>query len=205
MNGDDDVGVGDVDEAPVAAASSSSAAASLPRKRKYASTADAIYFKSNKQNGAAWLSNFWPFVDAKVAQSVPPEIRNADSSFEVDGVRFASVEHYFQSRKYAAINADAAEEIRLQPTALAAKKCNTKWKRVQPIDVAAWDAAGEEVMLRALRAKFRAPALRAALLATAPKKLIEVPGRGADRWAGEDGLMAKLLLQVRTELAAEAS
>lgn len=188
----------------VVASSSSSAASAAPRKRKYNNAEDVIFFKAVKANGSAWLSNFWPFVDPKAAQAVAPEIRDADSAFQIDGVEYASVEHFFHSQKYASINADAAEDIRSQPTALAAKKCNTMWKKRQPIDVAAWDARGEEVMLRALRAKFRVPALRAALLATAPKRLVEVPGRGADRWAGEDGLMAKLLAQVRDELEIEA-
>jgi len=38
---------------------------------------------------------------------------------------------------------------------------------------------------------------------TDDKKLIEVPGRSKDRWAGEDGLLGCLLMQVREEIRNE--
>lgn len=56
-------------------------------------------------------------------------------------------------------------------------------------------------MLRALRAKFAIPQLKAALLATGTAKLVEVPGRSKDRWAGPDGLLGVLLMRVRQEIA----
>lgn len=94
-----------------------------------------------------------------------------------------------------------ANDIRSQRTALDAKKCNTKWRKTHPIDVAAWDRNSEAVMLRALRAKFAIPQLKAALLATGTAKLVEVPGRSKDRWAGPDGLLGVLLMRVRHEIA----
>lgn len=60
-------------------------------------------------------------------------------------------------------------------------------------------------MLRALRAKFANPQLRAALLATGSAKLVEVPGRSKDRWAGDNGLLGVLLMRVRTEIAEQES
>jgi ribA/ribD-fused uncharacterized protein len=180
---------------------SSSSSSSSVKKRKYVCDSSVVYFKSDKQNGFAFLSNFWPFVSEKSFAAVSEEFRNADASFVVDGVTYRSVEHFFQSQKYAVVNPAAAEEIRSAPTALEAKKTNTKWKRIQPIDVVAWERDGEAMMLKALRAKF-APgsALARALIATAGQRLVEVPGRSKDRWSGEDGLMAKLLATVRDEL-----
>jgi predicted NAD-dependent protein-ADP-ribosyltransferase YbiA (DUF1768 family) len=97
------------------------------------------------------------------------------------------------------------DDIQSQNTALNAKKCNSKWRKLSPIDVAAWSRDCEAVMLRALRAKFAIPELKAALLATGSAKLVEVPGRSKDRWAGDDGLLGALLMRVRAELAERES
>lgn len=98
---------------------------------------------------------------------------------------------------------DNSRQIRNAPTAAAAKKQNTKWKKKAPIDCDAWEKRGIDVMLKALRAKFEQnPELARQLVFSAPKRLIEVRGRGADRWSGDDGLLGKLLEQVRAELIA---
>jgi predicted NAD-dependent protein-ADP-ribosyltransferase YbiA (DUF1768 family) len=189
----------------VSADSSSSSSAAPPPIKKprktYNNDATVIYFKSDKANGFSFLSNFWPDVSERSFLAVSEAIRDANAAFTVDGVTFKTVEHFFQHAKYKKVNAVAAEEIRTAPTALDAKKTNTKWKRSQPIDVAAWELDGEATMLAALRAKFKfGTELARALVATGTRRLVEVPGRSKDRWAGDDGLMSKLLAQVRDEL-----
>lgn len=115
-------------------------------------------------------------------------MRAASSSLLIDGREYRSVEHYFQSAKYATLWPEAAADIAAQATALAAKKRNTHYKRLKPIDVAAWDAASRDTMLRALRAKFapeRNAELARALLMTGDVPLAEVGGRSADKWSGK--------------------
>lgn len=80
-------------------------------KRKYVDSGDIIYFKSNKANSNAWLSNFWPFCDRKVRDAVPAELQAADASFEIDGMQYKSVEHYFHASKYASTNSDAGQRL----------------------------------------------------------------------------------------------
>jgi predicted NAD-dependent protein-ADP-ribosyltransferase YbiA (DUF1768 family) len=69
-------------------------------KRKYVDNAETIYFKSNKANGNAWLSNFWPFCEPKVVAAVPGELQSASASLTVDNITYSSVEHYFHASKY---------------------------------------------------------------------------------------------------------
>jgi hypothetical protein len=73
---------------------------SSSKKRKYIDTNSIIYFKSNKANGNAWLSNFWPFCDAVVRAATPESVQIATATFTVDGVSYLSVEHYFHATKY---------------------------------------------------------------------------------------------------------
>lgn len=52
-------------------------------------TDDSIVFKSNKANGFAWLSNFWPDVTQNAAEA--SSVSTSDCSFELGGARFRTV------------------------------------------------------------------------------------------------------------------
>ena len=173
-----------------------------PKKRMYENDERVIWFKSNKGNGYAWLSNFWPDVSQK---SIPREIQNEGvSPFILDEKPFKSVEHYFHASKYKN-DPVAFEDIRSQPTAVDAKKRNTFYKKKYPIDIGAWNENRDSEMKRALFAKFsQNKALKKGLLGTGTKRLFEVPGRGRDRyWQGGVGggnHLGILLEQVRDQI-----
>lgn len=159
-----------------------------------------IWFKSNKGNGYAWLSNFWPDVSPAAQKAVTEDA--ATTPFVINGRTFRSVEHYFHACKYDCDN-QVFEDIRGQPTAVEAKKRNTHYKKRCPIDVAAWNERRNSVMKTALTAKFcQNPVLKQALLHTGARRLREVPGRGSDGyWHGKgDNQLGVLLEEVRAEL-----
>jgi len=170
--------------------------------------AKVIRIKSNNtvKNGYACLSNFWPFVKLEAQERAYvqfPALRQNDGSFTLDDVKYASVEHYFQAHKYKH-QPDVFRLIRTQSTALEAKRANTKQyrKHNNPIDLNAWTAKRDSVMLEALRGKFQQNLqLQEVLVSTFPKKLVEA-GR-ADYWCGADGKLGHLLMQVRQELISE--
>jgi ribA/ribD-fused uncharacterized protein len=121
---------------------------------------------------------------------------------ELDGYVWATSEHYFQAQKF--FGTGDAERVRLAPTAGDAARLGRKLPGLRPD----WEAAKEEIMLRALRAKFgQHRKIRAQLLATGEAELVEHTKN--DRyWAdGGDGLgknrLGKLLMQVRAEVRAE--
>lgn len=133
---------------------------------------------------------------------------------ELDGKRWETTEHYYQAMK--SLDAVEQEEVRTgipightragqlektEPnlTPGFAKKqgrlllCRTDWTEVK-----------QDVMRKALRAKFAIPALREKLLSTGEDKLIEASpsdyiwGEGADK-SGQN-LLGVLLMEVRKEL-----
>ena len=137
---------------------------------------------SSKTPGYEWLSNF----------SAHP--------FTLDGVRWPSVEHYYQARKF--VDPEIAGRIRGADTALKARKAGQNRSLTLRPD---WDAVRENVMRAATAAKFgQNPALRARLLATGGEELVHESkndrfwGRGADG-AGQNRLGA-ILMELRQEL-----
>eukprot|EP00479_Gromia_sphaerica_P004300 TRINITY_DN15073_c0_g2_i1.p1 TRINITY_DN15073_c0_g2~~TRINITY_DN15073_c0_g2_i1.p1 ORF type:complete len:110 (-),score=14.03 TRINITY_DN15073_c0_g2_i1:126-455(-) len=83
------------------------------------------------------------------------------------------------------------------------KKANTKWKHRSPINGIIWAQRREQVMKTGLLMKFtQNPGLKTALLQTGNVHLWEVPGRSKNVWAGEDGLLGRLLVEVRIQLGA---
>ena len=99
------------------------------------------------------LSNFAPF------------------GFEEDSVHWPTVEHYFQAQKFlGAENAAYREKIRTAKTPKEAKALGRTRRIAIRTD---WEEAKESIMLHALRKKFATGELRALLLATGDRPLIE--------------------------------
>lgn len=126
-----------------------------------------------------FLSNFWY------------------SPFDYKGLRWRTVEHAFQAAK----TLDRARFLAIHDAETPAKA-----KRIgrQCRMRADWDQVKQGVMLDLLRIKFKDPDMRAALLATGNKILIEGNTWGDRYWGvyngeGENHL-GKLLMQVRQEI-----
>jgi ribA/ribD-fused uncharacterized protein len=179
-------------------------------KRSRKAEATEIYFKSTNGNGYACFSNFWPFVKPNIAEATERRIAQVYTAatteiaaaaaasasvaaastatpldfFTVDGVRYASVEHYYHSSKYTASHPSLALQIAAAPTALAAKQLNTKFRKTHPVDRAWFQHDNQvSVMHRACAAKFsQNPRLRALLVSTGDLPLHESRGRSKDIW-----------------------
>ncbi len=94
---------------------------------------------------------------------------HSNHGFELDGLFWPTVEHYFQAQKFAGI--EHAEAIRLAPTPMAAKRLGQRRDLSVRPD---WEEVKESVMLRATLAKFETHAdACAVLLATGDDVLVE--------------------------------
>src|SRR3954453_12385352 len=94
-------------------------------------------------------------------------------AFILDGLEWPTSEHYFQAQKFP--GTQWAEQIRLAPNPMKAKKMGGSRKHPLPRD---WERVKEDVMRRALAAKFAQHAdARALLLATGDETLIEAAPR----------------------------
>lgn len=128
----------------------------------------------------------------------------APHGFVEDSLRWPTVEHYFQAQKFD----DAAyrERIRAAASPMQAKALGQS--RAIPIRPD-WDTVREDVMRRALRCKFAAPELRALLLGTKRRELIEDSPYDRYWGAGRDGKgknrLGHLLMELREELSAATS
>ncbi|GDG69067.1 swarming motility protein [Escherichia coli] len=88
---------------------------------------------------------------------------------KVDGKTWPTSEHYFQAQKF--LDEKYREEIRRVSSPMVAARMGRD--RSKPLRKN-WESVKEQVMRKALRAKFEQHAeLRALLLATAPAKLVE--------------------------------
>jgi ribA/ribD-fused uncharacterized protein len=122
------------------------------------------------------------------------------SPFTLDGRVWKTCEHYFQAQKFAGTSHEDA--IRLAPSPMVAAHMGRSRQRPLRSD---WEAIKEEVMLRALRAKFTQNTdLFVSLLATGSAHLVERAPRDAYWGSGPNGQgrnrLGALLEQVRTEL-----
>jgi ribA/ribD-fused uncharacterized protein len=138
------------------------------------------FYSKSPEHG--WLSNF------------------SEHGFTLDGVRWPSVEHFYQAQKY--VGTEAAERIRQADSAPIARKIGQD-RSLHPR--ADWDSVKEEVMRRAIWAKFEQNRqLRELLLATGDEELVHESrsdrfwGRNRDG-AGENRLGA-ILIEVRQSL-----
>ena len=129
------------------------------------------------------------------------------SCVELDGERYATVEHAYQAAK--TLDEDERERIRKAQTAGKAKHLG---RRVQMRPD--WDAIKKDIMYSLLVQKFAIPHLRKRLLATGDEKLIEGNYWGdrfwgmcrSDKgeWEGQNNL-GKLLMEIRGDLRSEVN
>ncbi|MBP6632922.1 MAG: NADAR family protein [Kofleriaceae bacterium] len=134
--------------------------------------------------------------------------------FEVDGVPFACAEQYMMYGK-AVLFADAEAAARIL-AAGSPRQQKAIGRQVRGFDEARWRAARMDIVRTGSLAKFgQNPALRAALLETAPTTLVEASpfdrvwgiGLSADdpraddpsRWRGQN-LLGQILTEVRAAL-----
>jgi N-glycosidase YbiA len=120
---------------------------------------------------------------------------------EIDGQWWPTTEHYFQAQKFE--DADYREQIRTATSAKQAAELGRS--RAMPLR-ADWEAIKEEVMYRAVLAKFQAhPTLKELLLSTGSEEIVE-NAPGDYYWGcGKDGSgknrLGHILMRVREELA----
>jgi hypothetical protein len=143
----------------------------------------------------------------------------SEHPIEVDGVKFPTVEHYFQAMK-AKLFADEEmyEKILKAKTPKAAKALG---KKVQNLIPEKWDAEKDMIMEKGLRAKFvQHPELRKQLLETGDKVIGEAnprdgywgigSGRESDKsrtpskWRGKN-MLGKLIMKLREVFKTESS
>ena len=147
---------------------------------------EVIRFYSNSETFKE-LSNFFP------------------AKFTIDGKVYPTVEHYFQAMKFPN-NPAFQDQIIAQKTPAGAKKMGAT--KVIPIRTD-WDEIRDDVMKKALRAKFtQNEELKALLLSTEAKPLEEASPTDSYWGTGKNGKgqnrLGKLLMELRAELSAES-
>ncbi len=145
----------------------------------------ALWFYS-KSPEHAWLSNL------------------AESSFVLDGMRWPSVEHYYQAQKYAGTTWE--KEIRAAATPHKARKMGQNRSLTVRSD---WPEVKQAIMRHALEAKFaQNRELRERLLGTGEEELIHQSS--SDLYWGRslngegENQLGIMLMEVRTTLRAKA-
>lgn len=142
----------------------------------------AIYFYSNREEAYGCFSNFSPH------------------GVHLDGEFWPSTEHYFQAQKF--LNENDQRDIRCAPSPKEA--ANRGRDRSRPLR-GDWEAIKDEVMHRAVRAKFEShPELRALLLSTGDEEIVENAPHDYYWGCGKDGsgknMLGRILMKVREEL-----
>jgi ribA/ribD-fused uncharacterized protein len=116
------------------------------------------------------------------------------------GAYWPTVEQYFQAQKFS--EPEARERIRRAATPKEARSIGQSRDYKLRDD---WDTIREQVMLDALRLKFKNPEAKALLLSTGDRPLVEASPFDYFWASGQDGTglnrLGALLMQVRTELA----
>lgn len=124
---------------------------------------------------------------------------------KLDGKMWPTSEHYFQAQKF--VDPQDAEAIRDVKSPMVAATMGRDRKKKIRRD---WDSAKDDIMYRAVRAKFtQHEDLRETLLGTGDAKLIEHTAND-NYWAdGGDGhgrnMLGIILMRVREELRTEAA
>jgi len=144
-----------------------------------------IYFYSPRQQPYGCFSNF------------------SQHPFELDGLRWPTSEHYFQAQKFE--GTPYAEQIRQAPTPKQA--ANLGRSRFHPLRPD-WNDVKDDVMRRAVLAKFRAhyPIL-AVLLSTEDEQIIEKSAKDYYWGCGREGTgqnrLGQILMEVRETVREE--
>ena len=123
--------------------------------------------------------------------------------FTRGGKAWKTSEHYFQAMKFAGTPRE--EDIRLASKPMDAKNMGNDRARSDYPLRPDWDAVKDDIMRRAVRAKFEQnPDIRAVLLGTATEELIEDAHNDPYWGCGADGkgknMLGKILMEVRDEL-----
>jgi ribA/ribD-fused uncharacterized protein len=124
----------------------------------------------------------------------------APFAIQLRGRRWATPEHYFQAQKF--VGTPDEELVRKAPSAMIAARMGRDRSRPLRAD---WEEVKDDVMLDALRAKFRQhPVLGGLLLGTGDRRIVEHTAND-DYWGdGGDGSglnrLGELLMVVRQEL-----
>ncbi len=140
-----------------------------------------IYFYSTKDKPYGCFSNF------------------AAYPFDLNGVRWATSEHYFQAQKFVGMDDPYVEEIRITPSPkLAANKGRS---RAHPIRTD-WEQIKDDVMRRAVLRKFEKHAdICEILLATGDEEIVEnAPGDyywGCGANGTEKNRLGQILMETR--------
>jgi len=142
---------------------------------------------SSKTPEYAWLSNFSP------------------PGFELEGVKWRTVEHYYQAQKFA--GTPLARKVYEMPNGPAARKCAHGHDAEIRAD---WETVKEEVMRRAVAAKFsQNRKLRKDLLATGDEPLWHFSTKDFYWGCGPDGVgenrLGLMIMEVRAALRTQPS
>lgn len=134
-----------------------------------------------------FFSNFWPAVVV------------------IEGKKYPTNEHWYQSRKYVGTDPVWQEAIRLAPSAWDAMRMGRDKTKTMRSD---WDDVKEAEMMTGLRAKFtQYPFLRAGLLSTGDREIIEASVKDSYWAEGPDGKglnrLGKLIMELREEFRTE--
>ena len=143
-----------------------------------------IQFYSRLHNGYRSFSNFY------------------ERKFVYNKIKFASVEHYFQSMKFSETAPEWAIQVRNAPTPLKAQKLGRN--RNYPIHPQ-WEQIKVSIMKQGLICKFsQNEDLKSLLLSTGEELLLEVNPHDSYWGTGKNGegknMMGKLLMEVREML-----
>lgn len=127
----------------------------------------------------------------------------SDHGFDLDGVWWPTSEHYFQAQKFAGTR--HADLVRRARTPLRAAELGRDASRPLRRD---WERVKDDVMRRAVAAKFRAHGdICEVLLSTGDEEIVEDTtadhywGRG--RTGTGKNMLGKILMRTRTRLRAE--
>jgi ribA/ribD-fused uncharacterized protein len=149
----------------------------------------------------------------EVAQPLPIRFYSTQSAYAefsnfhqapilIEGIQYKTVEHYFQSRKFANTDPTWAQHVAAARNPTEAKRLGSS--RTHSLDPK-WESIKDQVMYRALHAKFtQHPSLLTLLLSTGNRPLIENAPRDNYWGCGNNGTgqnrLGQLLMQLRTDL-----